>query len=399
MAGTLPSLDWFVNSFIIFNIAFSINCMHLTASGLERFTALPLSPGLVQYEPVLSQLTQEVKAGRVLAEEQVVAAVESLVSDQVSAPEKAEFLLALSARGETVEEIAGFARALRDKSIQPVLDDEVRGRMLLDVCGTGGDRMNTFNISTTVALLVSAAGATVAKHGNRAVTSSSGSADVLAALGIAIELTPDTAGAWLKDYHFAFFFAPRYHPAFRNIAPARALCAQQGRRTVFNILGPLLNPAHPRAQIIGVPGSELCEPMARVLRHLGIDRGLVVCGQAGDGWMDEVSILGPTVAAGYSPGCNVSRELMNLAGLPLGQATAADLTGGDARTNAEIILAILEGHDRGPRRAAAQVNAAAALWIAGHVESLRMGWDTIDGVIDNGIGLAQLERLRKASAL
>jgi anthranilate phosphoribosyltransferase len=267
----------------------------------------------------------------------------------------------------------------------------------LDVCGTGGDRLNTFNISTTVALLVSAAGVTVAKHGNRAVTSSSGSADVLAALGVAIELTPEAAGEWLKNHHFAFFFAPRYHPAFRNIAPARALCAQQGRRTVFNILGPLLNPAHPRAQIIGVPAPELCEPMARVLCRLGVEKGLVVSGQAEAGWMDEISILGATTAAGYGPGREVSSQQMDLSELPLKPATVADLAGGDARNNAEVILGILQGRDHGPRRAAAQVNSAAALWIAGQVKSLRDGWEIIEKIIDEGIGLAHLERLRQAS--
>src|SRR6185295_16772736 len=205
--------------------------------------------------------------------------VAHLADELVLAETKAGFLSALARKGETTEEIAAFARVLRARSIQPPLDAETRAREILDVCGTGGDRLNTFNISTTVALVAAAAGVTVAKHGNRAITSQAGSADVLEALGIRIDLTPVEAARSLRDHQFAFFFAPMYHPAFRHIGPARKLCAGRGQRTIFNFLGPLLNPARPGAQLVGVPQPALCEPMARVLQLLGVRRGMVVCGE------------------------------------------------------------------------------------------------------------------------
>src|SRR5208337_2264354 len=164
-------------------------------------------------------------------------------------------------------------------AVEPPVDAETRARQILDVCGTGGDRLNTFNISTTVALLLAAAGVPVAKHGNRAVTSQAGSADVLEALGIRIDLTPAEAARSLRDRNFAFFFAPNYHPAFKHIAPARKLCAERGQPTIFNLLGPLLNPARPSAMLMGVPRPELCEPLAQVLQSLGVRRGMVVSGK------------------------------------------------------------------------------------------------------------------------
>ena len=228
---------------------------------------------------VLEILTNDLAAGKILSEEQIRAAVEQLVDENVPAATKAEFLSRLAAKGETVAEISAFARALRDKSITPPLTAETRAGEILDVCGTGGDQLNTFNISTTVAILCAAGGIAVAKHGNRAVTSKSGSADVLEALGIRVDYSPAEAAQALHEHHFAFFFAPNFHPAFKHIAPARKLCAARGQRTIFNFLGPLLNPARPTAQLVGVPRPELCEPLAQVLQTLGIRRGMVVCGQ------------------------------------------------------------------------------------------------------------------------
>ena len=196
---------------------------------------------------MLEKLTQQLTATCPLADEQVLLAVEQLTDEKIPAAVKAAFLAALAQKGETPEEIAAFARALRDKSIQPPLDAETRTREILDVVGTGGDRLSTFNISTTVAILCAAAGVTVAKHGNRAVTSSVGSADVVEELGLKVDLSPAEAARSLREHNFAFFFAPTFHPAFKNIAPARKLCAERGQRTIFNILGPLLNPARPSA--------------------------------------------------------------------------------------------------------------------------------------------------------
>ena len=228
---------------------------------------------------MLEELTQQLADAQPLDDGQIRLAVERLADEKVSADIKADFLTALAKKGETPGEIAAFARALRDKSIVPPLDAETRSREILDVVGTGGDRLGTINISTTAAIICAAAGVTVAKHGNRAVTSQAGSADVLEALGIKIDLSPEEAARSLREHNFAFFFAPNYHPAFKNISPARKLCAERGQRTIFNLLGPLLNPARPSAMLMGVPRPELCEPLAQVLQSLGVRRAMVVCGK------------------------------------------------------------------------------------------------------------------------
>jgi len=227
---------------------------------------------------VLTNLTRQLAARQSLNPEEVKAAVAALIGESPPVAAKAEFLAALAQKGETPEEIAAFAGELGALSVLPPLDEATRAGEILDVCGTGGDHLGTFNISTTVAIVCAAAGVKVAKHGNRAITSKAGSADVLEALGIRIDLSPTDAAAALREHNFAFFFAPNYHPAFKHIAPARKRCAERGQRTIFNFLGPLLNPARPTAQLLGVPRRELCEPLARVLQSLGVRRGMVVCG-------------------------------------------------------------------------------------------------------------------------
>ena len=231
---------------------------------------------------MLEKFIPQLAAALPLADEQVRLAVEQLTDEKVPVAGKAAFLSALAQKGETPGEIAAFARALRDKSIQPPLDAETRAREILDVVGTGGDRLSTFNISTTVALVAAAAGVLVAKHGNRANTSPIGSADVMEALGIPFDLGPEDAVRSLRRHNFAYFFAPKYHPAFRHIIPARKLCAERGQTTIFNFLGPLLNPARPTAMLVGVPRPDLCEPLAQVLQSLGVRRAMVVCGAVRD---------------------------------------------------------------------------------------------------------------------
>ena len=286
---------------------------------------------------MLEQLIQHLSAAQPLNDGQVRAAVDLLADENVTADLKADFLTALSQKGETPGEIAGFARALRDKSIAPPLDAETRAREILDVVGTGGDRLSTFNISTTVAILCAAAGVTVAKHGNRAVTSSVGSADVIEALGIRADLSPAEAARALREHGFAFFFAPNFHPAFKYIAPARKLCAGRGQRTIFNFLGPLLNPARPSAMLVGVPRPELCEPMAHALQSLGVRRGMVASGLADGKFLDELSTLGEnTIAEFYQErGFAVSTTAPDH--FSLQPATLSDLRGGDKMVNAEII--------------------------------------------------------------
>ncbi|MCS7338993.1 MAG: anthranilate phosphoribosyltransferase, partial [Verrucomicrobiae bacterium] len=299
------------------------------------------------------------------------------MSESVPAETKAEFLEALAHKGETIEEIAGFAQELLAHAIIPELDPTTRNRVILDVVGTGGDRLGTFNISTATALVCAAAGVTVAKHGNRAATSQCGSADVLEKLGIRIDLGPTEAAQWLRTRGFAFFFAPKYHPAFKHVAPARKLCAQRGQRTIFNFLGPLLNPARPTAMLVGVPRPELCEPIARVLQSLGVRRAMVVCGQVrtarapvtdeGSTWdtaeavfMDEFSTLGPSTIAEFHDERGVTTSSFDPAALPIQPAGLHELRGGDAETNAQTLRAILNGTDRGPKRDVVLLNAAAA---------------------------------------
>ena len=346
---------------------------------------------------VLENLTNDLAAAKHLSDDQVHAAVEHLVSESVSAATKADFLCHLALKGETVEEISAFARALREKSITPPLDAETRSREILDVCGTGGDRLNTFNISTTVAIICASAGIAVAKHGNRAITSQSGSADVLEALCIRVDLSPAEAAEALQKHNFAFFFAPNFHPLFKHIAPARKLCADRGQRTIFNFLGPLLNPARPSAQLVGVPRRELCEPLAHVLQSLGIRRGMVVSGKTPGGHLDELSTLGENTIAEFYHERGFAMSGLSPEQFPLQHATLADLAGGDRHANAEIIRRILRGDERGPKREAVLLNAAAALFVAGQVRTLAGGWERAAELIDGGAAWNKLQALAKLS--
>jgi anthranilate phosphoribosyltransferase len=362
---------------------------------------------------VLEALTKQLTARQPLTPEQVRAAVTTLVDEAVATDAKAGFLTALAGKGETADEIAAFARELRERAVAPPLDAETRARDILDVCGTGGDRLGTFNISTAVALLVAAAGVTVAKHGNRAVTSQAGSADVLEALGVRIDLTPAQAARSLREHGFAFFFAPAFHPAFKHIAPARKACAARGQRTIFNFLGPLLNPARPTAQLIGVPQPELCEPIARVLQSLGARRGMVVSGQvaakeraslvagarapsaaaAVGAWLDELSTLGENTVAEFYQDRGFALSSLSPENFPVQAATLDDLRGGDKEANAETIRRLLRGEERGPKRDAVLLNAGAALLVAGRARTVTEGWALAADLIASGQARAKLEAL------
>lgn len=348
---------------------------------------------------MLQLLIQQLAASQSLTETQICQAVAQLIDEQVPSTVKADFLINLARKGETGPEIAVFARELRGLAIQPEINSRLRACPILDVVGTGGDRLSTFNISTAAALVAAAAGVVVAKHGNRASTSSIGSADVLEALGVPWDLAPEQAVRSLEQHGFAFFFAPRYHPAFRHIIPARKLCAERGQSTIFNILGPLLNPACPSAMLVGVPRPELCESLAVVLQQLGVQRAMVVCGTAREQTgavrhLDELSPLGPTFIAEFYQENGLHSSKLPLDSFPVQAATLADLRGGDRLTNAEIILRIFEGKDRGPRRDAVLLNAAAALFVAAKVRSLTEGWELAAQTIDEGQALDKLNQLR-----
>ncbi|MBL9135252.1 MAG: anthranilate phosphoribosyltransferase [Verrucomicrobiales bacterium] len=344
---------------------------------------------------MLDALSDQVKSGSELASTQISDAVGWLVREEVAPETKADFLTALARRGETPSEIVGFAKTLRSLSVVPPIDEATRARGILDVCGTGGDHQNTFNISTTVAIVVASAGVPVAKHGNRAITSKSGSADVLEALGIPIDLTPDQAAASLRDVDFAFFFAPKFHPAFRHIAPARKLCAQRGQRTIFNFLGPLLNPAQPTAQLVGVPVPSLCAPIATALQQLGLLRGMVVCGKTGTGHLDELSTVGDSVVAEFHHERALAVSTLSLQNLPVQPTVLADLAGGDCAENAGIVRRILAGQERGPKRDAVLLNAGAALFLAGRARGISEGWELAGSLIDSGQAANRLSRLQR----
>ena len=347
---------------------------------------------------MLEQLTCQLALSKALTDDQVKAAVECLISDAVPVEAKAGFLSQFTRKGETPPEIAAFVRELRARAVRPVLDETLYARAILDVVGTGGDRLSTFNISTTVALLAAAAGVLVAKHGNRASTSPIGSADVMEALGLPFDLGPEEAVQSLRRHGFAFFFAPKYHPCFRHIVPARKLCAQRGEATIFNFLGPLLNPALPSAMLIGVPRPELCEPLALVLQSLGVRRAMVVCGGVPEEgtmrYLDEISPLGPTALAEFYQERGLAKASLSPELFPLQPATLADLRGGDREFNARIICAILKGDERGPKRDAVLLNAAAALHVAGRSRSMAEGWELAGEVIDSGAAWRKFEELR-----
>jgi anthranilate phosphoribosyltransferase len=343
---------------------------------------------------VLETLTRQLAARQSLSVAQIRLAVEQVTDEKTAAQTKADFLIALAQKGETPEEIAAFAAALREKSVPPPIEKNWReSREILDIVGTGGDRLGTFNISTTSAIVCAAAGVTVAKHGNRAVTSQAGSADVLEALGIRIDLTPEEAARSLREKNFAFFFA------FKIIAAARKLCAERGRRTIFNFLGPLLNPARPSAMLVGVPRAELCGPLAQVLQSLGVRRAMVVTGQVqspeskAQSRIDELSTLGENTIAEFYHERGFTTSTLSLENFPLQPATLADLLGGDKIQNAEIARRILHGDERGPKRDAVLLNAGAALFVAGRTKSLAEGWELAAETIDSGRAKAKLAEL------
>ena len=346
---------------------------------------------------VLDALTKQLEDNVPLDDAQICVAVAALSGGEAAVESKAGFLTALARKGETTGEIAGFARELRRRAIEPPIDAGTRARQILDVCGTGGDRLNTFNISTTVALIAAAAGAPVAKHGNRAVTSQAGSADVLEALGVKIDMTPERAARSLREHDFAFFFAPGFHPAFKQIVPARRLCGERGQKTIFNYLGPLLNPARPASQLMGVPHPGLCLPIATVLQSLGLRRAMVVCGSVPDGEtersLDEMSTLGPTTVAEFYQPHGLAESSLAPGHFPIQRAGLVDLAGGDRETNAEIVRRLLRGEDRGPRRDAILLNSAAALFVAEKCRSLDEGWALAGELIDSGKARAKLEEL------
>lgn len=295
------------------------------------------------------------------------------------------YLTALSLKGETIDEIAASAAGMRAHCIKLLHNMDV-----LEIVGTGGDGANSFNISTTASLVIAAAGVPVAKHGNRAASSKSGAADVLEALGVKIDLPPERSAQLLKKIQICFLFAQNYHIAMKYVAPIRK---ELGIRTVFNILGPLSNPAGANMELMGVYEEELVEPLAQVMAKLGVVRGMVVYGQDK---LDEISMSAPTsvceIRDGWFQSYEIAPEQFGYT-----RCTKEELTGGTPEENAEITRKILSGEDRGAKRCAVCLNAGAAIYIAGKAATMEEGVRMAERLIDEGAAAGKLEQFIEES--
>lgn len=341
-------------------------------------------------EPLISKL----QAGNNLDSSECAHAVELLLATDFDDRRKALFLKTLHQKGETAEEIAAFAKCLLSRAIDPGLDRSRMQGPLLDVCGTGGDGLNLFNISTTSMFVLAAAGAVIVKHGNRGITSKSGGADVLEALGIRIDLPPIELKNCIESIGIGFLFAPLYHPAFKLIAPVRKLLAQEGTTTIFNLLGPLLNPTQPDYQLVGVFNPDLLHTYSTVLQLLGRTRGWALNGAGAD----EILPLGITHIVETTDNSRKTHFQIDGRELGIPACSLLDLAGGDREANAQILLNILSGQERGPKRDTVLLNAAAGLVVCGLSDTLSKGLTTAEEMINSGRALAKLEQLRAFSS-
>ncbi len=346
--------------------------------------------------PIIADAVRALVERRDLSRIEAAGAMDAIMSGAATNAQIAAFLVALRMKGETVEELIGFAQVMRQKVVRVrTRGDEVAGltgtdrEMLIDTCGTGGDASGTFNVSTATAFVVAGAGLKVAKHGNRSSSTLCGSADVVEALGISLELTPAQVGRCIDEIGIGFMYAPLLHTAMKHVMPARR---EIGVRTVFNLLGPLTNPAGANAQLIGVASAGLTEPLARVLAELGTIRAFVVHGADG---LDEISNTGESQISEVHEGVvRSSRVRPEDFGLP--RATIRDLRGGDRGENAQIIRLVLGG-EPGPRRDIVLMNAAAALVAGGKARDLKEGVGMASQSIDSGAAASKLAALVERS--
>ena len=323
-----------------------------------------------------------------LTYDEAYSVMNEIMSGETSPTQNAAFLAALSTKStkaETIDEIAGCAAAMRDHALKVPHDMDV-----LEIVGTGGDNAHSFNISTTSALVIAASGVKVAKHGNRAASSLCGTADCLEALGVNLDLSPEKCVELLKKIGICFFFAQKYHSSMKYVGPIRK---ELGIRTVFNILGPLTNPASPNMQLLGVYDASLVEPLARVLTSLGVKSGMVVYGTDK---LDEISPSAPTLVCEFRDG-NYKTYTITPEQFGFTSCKKEDLVGGTPAENAAITLGILKGEDKGPKRNAVLLNAGAALYIAGKADSFENCIRLAGELIDNGAALAKLEEFIKES--
>jgi anthranilate phosphoribosyltransferase len=335
---------------------------------------------------MIKEAIEALVSGRSLSFEQAAGVMEEIMSGQATPAQIAAFATALRIKGETVDEIAGLASVMRAKAVPVAARAPV-----VDTCGTGGDNLASINISTAAAFIAAGAGITVAKHGNRAMTSRCGSADILEALGVKINLNAEAVAKCLEEVGIGFMFAPLFHPAMKHAgAPRREI----GIRTVFNILGPLTNPARAEFQVIGVPSRELGEKIASALHRLGTKHSLVVHGADG---MDEITITGKSLIwevnkNGVLPAYEVSPDYFGFK-----EASSIEVKGDTPENNAKMLRRVLSGEDRGARRDVSVMNAAAALVASNQASDLREGARLAEEAIDSGRALTKLETLIRVS--
>lgn len=314
-----------------------------------------------------------------LSEEDMIATMSAIMEGRVDEDDLSTFLVNMNDRGETVEELTGAARVMREKATSLKAPYGA-----VDCCGTGGDKSGTYNISTAVALVAAACGVPVAKHGNRAASSKSGAADVLEVLGVNLDMTRERLEAALETLHFAFLMAPNHHQAMKHVVPVRK---KLGRRTIFNLLGPLANPAGTRLQLIGVFDKQWLEPMAETLRNLGTKRAWVVHGSDG---LDEITVTGPTSVAVLDQEGNIENKTITTEHFDLPVHDLEKLKGGDAEENAQALRAVLEGQ-KCAYRDIVVANTAAVLVVHGKKETLAEGAKLAKSIIDDGVALQTLK--------
>lgn len=345
--------------------------------------------------PFLTQITDRINGGQDLSDNEAQEAMKLLMSDTVSEVEQAEFLVAMQNKGPTPSELASFALTLRNLAYPLPVKLLPTQFPLGDTCGTGGGTQETFNVSTTIMFIMAAAGITIAKHGNRAVTSRCGSADVLEALGIKIDLEPSSVKKCIEELGIGFLFAPLFHKAFKNVQAVRKKLASY-TQTIFNLLGPLSNPVFgncdsniPCVHVLGVNNPDLVETFAEVLKILNMERALVVHGFSDNKGMDELSTAGKTKISELQSGGSIKSYWIEPEEFGLKKASSADFIAGEE--NARILIDILTGRETGPKRDLALLNAAAGLYIAGKADDIPSGINLAQAKIDDGSAKKKLD--------
>lgn len=348
----------------------------------------------------ITDLISALRVGASLAPDEIEFVAGFLLAEEGDPALKIDFLRALAKKGETDAEIAGFVDAFLARAVDPGLDPTAFSGPLIDVCGTGGDRLDLFNVSTTSMFVLAAGGAVVVKHGNRSITSQCGGADVLEALGVRIDLGPVELRRCVETAGLGFLFAPHYHPAFKVIGPIRKALATEGTTTIFNLLGPLLNPARPTHQLVGIFSEAALPKYAGVLHRLGRKRAWTVHGTASNGaGMDEVSTMAATRihpvdsdSGGVGVPWLITPEMLTALGLK--RTTLEDLRGHTRDENARILSGILDGTLQGPKRELVTLNAAAGFVVAGLAPDLTAGLALANEQIDSGRAMAKLRALQ-----